>query len=206
MRVDGKWKEEAQIEKQSGQGEEGEECVEASWRLSRSIGGLLGAMGLFRGVLGSSWGSLGHLGALFGLFGGSWGPLGALLERLGALVGLSWGSLGGPLGALGLPGAILEAIDQKKEWTLFGSPRRGPQMSLLGPSWGALGALLGALGPFLGPSWAPLGALLGHLGTILRPQKPIRSEKGRGPKALMFFRFLKDFGLSGASLGDSLAS
>ena len=30
MRVDGKWKEEAQIEKQSGQGEEGEECVELS--------------------------------------------------------------------------------------------------------------------------------------------------------------------------------
>ena len=54
MRVDGKWKEEAHIVKQSGQGEEGEEGVEPSWRLSWSTGGLLGATGLFWGVLGSS--------------------------------------------------------------------------------------------------------------------------------------------------------
>ena len=47
MRADGQWKEETHIVKQSGQGEEGEEGVEQSWRLSWSIGGLLGAMGLF---------------------------------------------------------------------------------------------------------------------------------------------------------------
>ena len=34
MRADGKWKEETHIVKQSGQGEEGEEGVEPSWRLS----------------------------------------------------------------------------------------------------------------------------------------------------------------------------
>ena len=52
MSADGKWKEETHIVKQRGQGEEGEEGVEPSWRLSWNIGGLLGAMGLVRGVLG----------------------------------------------------------------------------------------------------------------------------------------------------------
>ena len=53
----------------------GEEGVEPSWRLSWSIGGLLGAIGLFRGSWGPLGALLGHLGALLGLLGGSWGPL-----------------------------------------------------------------------------------------------------------------------------------
>ena len=145
-------------------------------------------------------GLLGHLGGLLAVPGASWSVLDASGERLGA----SWGPLGGILGAswrpLGaswaLPGAILEAIDQKRGWVfVFPSPRRGLQMSILGRSWGHLGALLGALGALLGPSWGPLGALLGHLGAILRPQKPIRSEKARRPKTLISVRFLKDFGV-----------
>ena len=136
-------------------------------------------------------------GASWGLVGLLWGilDLAGLLEAWRPL-GVSWAP----------PGAILEAIDQKRGWIISGSPRRSLQMGLLGRSWGPLGALLGALGALLGPSWGPLGALLGHLGAILGPQKPIRSEKARRPKTLIFFRFLKDFGLSGASLGGSLAS
>ena len=86
------------------------------------------------------------------------------------------------------------------------SPRRGPKSRLLEPSWAALEALLGALGPVLGLSWARLGALLGHLGAILRPQEHIGSEKTRKPKTLIFHWFFNDFGLSGASLGGSVAS
>ena len=161
-------------------------CPDRSWGPLGGFGGPLGA------TLESSWALLGLSWALLGL---SWGPLGVLL-------GLSWGLLGS-LG--GLLGAILEAIDQKRAWILFPPPRRGLQVGLLWPSWGPLGALLGVLGPLLGSSWAPLGAL-GHIGATLRPQKPIRSEKGRGPTTLMFLRFLKGFGFSGASLGGALAS
>ena len=128
-------------------------------------------------------------GTLLGL---SSGPLGALLGLSWALLGPSWGSLG-PL--LGLSWAILEAIDQKRRELFFRPLSRGPKNRLLGPSWGALGALLGALGAVLGASWAPLGAFLGHLGAILRPQKRIGRETARRPKSLIFFRFLKDFGL-----------
>ena len=53
MSAGGKWKDETHMVKQGGQGEEGMEGVGPSWRLSWSIGGLLGAMGLFWGVLGS---------------------------------------------------------------------------------------------------------------------------------------------------------
>ena len=134
--------------KQSGQGEEGEEGVEPSWRLSWSIGGLLGAMGLI-------W--------------GSWGPLGALLGRLGVILGLSWGSLGDPLGA---PEGLLGQSWRPsiKRGVPYVRPPSGP---LKIASWGALGAILGALGA----SWAPLGAPLGHVGAILRPQKH-RKRKG----------------------------
>ena len=133
----------------------------------------------------------------------SFGALSGLsLGSLGALLGSSWGSLEGSGRSLG---AILEAIDQNSGEHLLGSPRRGPKSRLLGPSWAALGALLGALGPVLGLSWARLGALLGHLGAILRPQEPIESEKARRPNTL-FFLFFKDFGLSGASVGGSVAS
>ena len=124
------------------------------------------------------------LGVLLGILGGSWDPLGALL-------GLSWGPLGSPGGPLG---AILEVIDQKRGGPVP-PPLWGHQDSLLGPSWSPLGALLGALGAVLGASWAPLGAFLGHLGAILRPQKRIGRETARRPKSLIFFRFLKDFGL-----------
>ena len=62
---------------------------------------------------------------------------------------------------------------------------------------------MGALGAVLGLSWAPLGALLGHLEAILRPRKAIGSEKARRQKSLIFIRFLKDFGILGASLGSS---
>ena len=79
MSADVKWKEETHIVKQSGQGEEGEEGVEPSWRLSWSTGGLLGAMGHFWGSQGPLGPLLGHLGALLGLFRGSWGPLGFFL-------------------------------------------------------------------------------------------------------------------------------
>ena len=85
-------------------------------------------------------------------------------------------------------------------------PRRGPKSHLLEASWAALVALLGALGPVLGLSWARLGALLGHLGAILRPQEPIESEKARKRQILIFRWFFKDFGLSGASVGGSVAS
>ena len=65
---------------------------------------------------------------------------------------------------------------------------------------------MGALGAVLGLSWGPLGALLGNLGAILRPRKAIGSEQARRQKSFMFFRFLKDLGILGASLGSSLAS
>ena len=133
-------------------------------------------------------------GTLLGL---SSGPPGALLGLSWALLGPSWGPQG-PL--LGLSGAILEAIEQKRRGFLFRPPPRGPKNRLLGPSWGGLGALLDALGAVLGLSWASLGAVLGHLGAILRPQEPIGSEKARRQKTLIFFRFLKDFGLLGESL------
>ena len=98
----------------------------------------------------------------------------------------------------------------KKRADLFSGPPSEPAKerlgALLGRSWSALGALLGALGPLKGPSWAPLGGLLGHLGAILRLQEPIESEKARRQKTLIFLRLLKDFGLSGASLGGSVAS
>ncbi len=132
----------------------------------------------------------------FALSGLSWSSLGAFL-------GPSWGSSGESGRSIG---AILEAIDQNRVWHLLASPRRGPKSRLLGPTWAALGALLGALGPVLGLSGACLGALLGHLGAILRPQESIESEKARRPKTLMFRRFLKHFGLSGASLGGSVAT
>ena len=103
-------------------------------------------------------------------------------------------------------GAILKAIDQKRDGNLLRPPRRGPKSRLLEPSWAALEAHLGALGPVLGLSGACLGALLGHLGAILRPQEPIESEKTKRPKTLIFFWFLKDFGLSGTSLGGSVAT
>ena len=53
-----------------------------------------------------------------------------------------------------------------------------------------------------------LGALLGgpYLEAILRPRKAVGSEKAGRQKSLIFFMFLKDFGLLGASLGSSLAS
>ena len=86
------------------------------------------------------------------------------------------------------------------------SPRRGPKSQLLVPSSAALGALLNALGPVLSLSWAHLGALLGHLGAILRPQEHIGSEKAKRQKTLIFLIFLKNFGPSGASLGDSVAA
>ena len=148
----------------------------------------------------------GLLGTLVGPF---WAHFGSFLGPLGAVLGLSWGALGALLGPSWRPWSLswgnLGGHRSKKGWILLASPRRSLQTSLLGPSWGALGALLGALGAFLGPSWAPLGALLGHLGAILRPQEPIGSEKGRRPKTC-FFRFWKDVGLSGASLGGSLAT
>ena len=97
-------------------------------------------------------------------------------------------------------------VEQNRGEHLSGPPRRGPKSRLLGPSWAALGALLGALGPVLGLSWARLGALLGHFGAILRLQEPIESEKARRQKTLILQRFFKDFGLSGASLGGSVAS
>ena len=139
--------------------------------------------------------------------GGERGSLGALsglsLGSLGALLGCSWGSSGGSGRSIG---AILEAIDQNRVWHLLVSPRRGPKSRLLGPTWAALGALLGALGPVFGLSGACLGALLGHLGAILRPQESTESEKARRPKTLIFLRCLKDFCLSGASLGGSAAT
>ena len=58
-------------------------------------------------------------------------------------------------------------------------------------------------------SWLLLGlswALLGHLGAILRPQKPIITEKARRVNTLIFIRFSRDLGFSGASLGGSLAT
>ena len=97
-------------------------------------------------------------------------------------------------------------VEQKRSFIQLLSPRRGPKSRLLEPYWAALAALLSDLGPVLGLSWACLRALLGHLGAILRLQKPIESEKARRPKSLIFFRLFKDFGLSGASLGGSVAS
>ena len=94
----------------------------------------------------------------------------------------------------------------KQEAASFSVPPSRPSNGRLGLSWSALGALLGALGPVLGLSWARLGALLGHLGAILRPQEPIESEKARRQQTLIFLRCLKEFGLSGASLGGSVAS
>ena len=70
-------------------------------------------------LLGPRGASLGHLG--------SCGPLG-LLEASWAL-GVSWAP----------PGAILEAIDQKRGWFFF----RPPVGAFKWASWGSLGALLG---------------------------------------------------------------
>ena len=140
--------------------------------------------------MGLSWGALGALlGPSWGSFGGSWGPLGALFGGLGGLFGPSW-----------------RPRLKKTGGFQFPSPPRRLKKGVLGPSWAALGALLGALGAVLGPSWAPLGALLGHLGAILRPQEPIGSEKARRQKTLIFLRFWSDLGLSGASLGGSVAT
>ena len=61
--------------------------------------------------------------------------------------------------------------------------------------------LLGALGAVLGLSWASLGALLGHLGAILKPRLAIGSERATMQTSLIFFRFLKDFGILGGLLG-----
>ena len=103
---------------------------------------------------------------LWGLSGGYWGPLGALLGRLGAMwgapgavLGLSWGSLGSS-GAP--PGAILEAIDQRR-----GVPDLPPRPSgaIKIASW----ALLGRSWALLGPSWGPLGPLSGLSLAILGP-------------------------------------
>ncbi len=145
---------------------------------------------------------------LFGvLLGHSWRPLGALL----ALQGLCRVFAGG--GTLQRPckdpakleswrplRAVLGRIDQKEGRRQFEPPHRRLKHAVMGPFWAALGALLGALGAVLGPSWAPLGAVLGHLGAILRPQEPIGGERARRQKTLIFFRFLKGFGLLGGSL------
>ena len=96
MRADGTWKEEAQIVKQTRQGEEGEEGVEPSWRLSWSTGDLFGAMVHFWRSWGHLGARLGYLGALLGGLESSWGSFGGL----GALLGRSWGSLGALLAAL----------------------------------------------------------------------------------------------------------
>ena len=98
------------------------------------------------------------LGLVWGVLVPSWGRLWALLE-------LSWG----PLGSSGAPpGAILEAIDQRRG----GSPTQlhplgalsPPLGAILGRSWGRLGALLGPSWGPLGPSWGPLGLSWGLLG------------------------------------------
>ena len=85
-------------------------------------------------------------------------------------------------------------------------PLGSPNNLLLDLSWGALGTLLGALGAVLGLSWAPLGALLGPLGAIWRARKAIGSERASMLKSLIFFRFWKDLGILGASLGGSVAT
>ena len=101
-------------------------------------------------------------------------------------MGASWRPLGA---SWALPGSILEAIDQKRGWIFFPSPRRGLQMGLLGlswalgllgRSWGALGRSWGPLG-LLGPSWAPLGALLGSwaLGPSWRHLEASEAHRGR---------------------------
>ena len=148
--------------------------LEHSWRpLGAFFGGLGALLRLF----------LGDLGGLLGLFGGSGGLLGALLRCLRGLLGPAW------------------TLSLKKKGVLNSCPPpRRLKNAVLGPSWAALGALLGALGAVLGPSWTPLGAILGHLGAILRPQEPIGGERARRQKTLIFFRFLKDFGLLGGSL------
>ena len=78
-------------------------------------------------------------------------------------------------------------------------PEKGGGGCFLGASWGALGAVLGL-------SQASLGAVLDHLGAILRPEEPIGSEKARELTTIVFHMFLKEFGLSRASLGGSLAT
>ena len=65
---------------------------------------------------------------------------------------------------------------------------------------------MGAIGAVLGLSWASLEALLGHLEAILRLRKAIGSEKAGRQNSVVFFWFLKDFGLLGASLVVSEAS
>ena len=161
--------------------------VEASRRLSRSIGGLLGAMGLFSvgilsglfwGILGPSWSSLGRVGVILGL---------------GTLLGLSWGPLGSPGEPLG---AILEAINQMR-----GGNVRPPSGAIKVAAWGALGALLGRSWAVLGPSCGPLGPLLELSWAILGPrhQKRIGNEKARRQTSLISHKLLKDFGISGRS-------
>ena len=97
-------------------------------------------------------------------------------------------------------------VEQKREEHLFLSPRRVQKNRFLGRSWTALGVLLGVLGRVLRLSWVHLGAILGHFGAILKLQEPIESEKARRQKTLIFFCFFNDFGLSGASLGGSVAT
>ena len=111
-------------------------------------------------------------GLVEGSFEASWGPSGASLGPLVGLLGAS-GELSRaswrPLGASWAPpGAILEAIDQKR-WWVGGFFLRPPVGAFKWASWGALGALLGRSWALLGPSWAPLGALLGLSWAILGP-------------------------------------
>ena len=174
----------------------------------RPLGCLSESLGMSRGsLLEASWGVLGASWRSQGLLGASWvlrgEPLGASWGPLGGILGASWRHLGASRAP---PGAILEAIDQQKRTASIKPPPRSLKHRFSGSSWGALEALLGALGAVSGPSWASLATLLGHIGAILRPQEPIGSEKARRQKTLVFLRFLKDFGLSGASLGGSLAS
>ena len=96
---------------------------EAFLELWGTFGGLRALLGLFWGILGPSWGSLGGLGVLLGLF---WGVLGPSWGPLGALLGLSWGPLGG-YGAP--PGAILEAIDQKRGVRFLASSLRALEIA-----------------------------------------------------------------------------
>ncbi len=114
-----------------------------------------------------------------------------------ALWGPSWASLG----------PSWRPSIKKEGGSYFNRPLGARKIA----SWAPLGALLGRSWALLGPSWASLGPLLGPSWAILEPsgglKGPSEAKRREGKTHKFFLRFLKDYlGLSGASLGGSLAS
>ena len=206
-------------------------CLGASWTAFEASWGPVGALLGFRGTVSGASGALSGAGNPFEfpLLGLSWGPLGLVFGAFGAVWDLPSGTLWKPKtlifqhqhkpkehrcllrfeGLLG--GTFGSSSGSGLSWGPFGLSWKA--LAVLGLSWGSLGLTLGPpmaflrlsrgpLGALLGPSWGPLGQPWSHL----EASEAHRKRKWERPDTLTFFRCLKDLGLSGASLGGSLAT